>query len=67
MGSLERVLGMVHGRRKARERERLGLEGRGDGNGVVEEEEEGGGSVTTMQRWCRFRSRGYDGLYDQFL
>jgi len=32
---------VVHGRRKARERERSGLEGGGEDNGVVEEEEEG--------------------------
>jgi len=32
---------VVHGRRKARERERLGLKRGGNVNGVVEEEEEG--------------------------
>ena len=37
MGS---VLGVVHGRRKARDRGRLGLEGRVDDNGVMEEKEE---------------------------
>ena len=52
-----KVLGVVHGRRKAMERERLGLEGGGDDNGVVKEEEEGGlgyndGAVVTFKRLC---------------
>ena len=52
-GTLGRVLGVMHRIRKARERERLGLELGGDDNGLVEEEEEGG-LFTTMRRWYRF-------------
>ena len=40
-GTLGGLLGVVHERRKAREREWSGLEGGGDNNGVVEEEVEG--------------------------
>jgi len=53
---------VVYGRRKARERERLGLEGGGDDNGVVEEEEKGefgynDGVVVTFTRSCSCLSR----------
>ena len=56
-GTLGRLLGVVHWRRKARERERLGLEGGGYDNGVVKEEEKGefgydDGAVVIFTRLC---------------